>query len=50
MPQLASGPSDGAVDSKRCIPVDMARTIDDMLGASHLNLNDPHAEPTAKAI
>ena len=40
----------GAVDSKRYNTVDMVRTIEDILGIPHLNLNDAHAEPMASAF
>ena len=38
------------VDSKRYNTVNFVRTIEDVLGIPHLNLNDAHAEPMASAF
>jgi DNA-binding beta-propeller fold protein YncE len=40
----------GHVDSTRYNTVSMIRTIEDILGIPHLNLNDAHAEPMATAF
>jgi DNA-binding beta-propeller fold protein YncE len=40
----------GHVDSTRYNTVSMIRTIEDILGIPHLNLNDAHAEPMANAF
>lgn len=40
----------GYVDSKRYNTVSMLRTIEDILGTPHLNLNDAYAEPMADAF
>jgi len=40
----------GAVDSTRYNTVSMVRTIEDILGIPHLNLNDAHATPMANAF
>jgi YVTN family beta-propeller protein len=40
----------GFVDSMRYNTVSMVRTIEDILGIPHLNLNDDHAQPMASAF
>ena len=40
----------GYVDSKRYTTVSVLRTIEDILGIGHLNLNDENAEPMASAF
>jgi len=40
----------GDVDSTRYNTVDFVRTIEDILGIPHLNLNDAHAKPMADAF
>ena len=40
----------GAIDSTRYNTVSMVRTIEDILGIPHLNLNDAHVSPMADAF
>ena len=40
----------GVVDSTRYNTVSMIRTIEDILGIPHLNLNDAHTLPMANAF